>query len=119
MSAVGEAWAALNAALKAVDGVRVYEDLGTTFDPPALVVMPPELSWDGYLSAPTEATFTVVLAVRADERAMQRLWDLAPAVAVAIDQVQDAVVKRAIPGTTPSGSGSPLPAYLFEVECAL
>jgi hypothetical protein len=113
-------WEALDAALRGVEGCRVYEDPGATFDPPALVVIAPAVVWDGYRQVPSEATFTVLLAVKKDERANQRLRQLRPLVAAAIDSVPDAVLVRAIPGSTgPIGSGGALPAYLFEVECAL
>jgi hypothetical protein len=116
---VDQMWDALEEALSGVEGCRVYQDPGATLDPPALVVIAPLLTWDGYRSVPSEATFTVLLAVKSDDRANQRLRELRPLVSAAIESVEDAVLIRAIPGATPNGSGGALPSYLFEVECSL
>ena len=74
-------------------GVVALQDL---VDPPAAVLGPPTLTWDTFMSAPTNATFTLALAAPADDRALGRLFDLLPAVTVAVDTVTDAVVRRLI-----------------------
>lgn len=116
MSVVADAADALLAALRTAAGVRVYDDPGALVDPPAVVLTPPRLTWSGYRSDPTDATFVAVAVVAADERASARLWDLVPLVAAAADELPDAAVKSAQPGTWGS---SELPAYLIEIEVAL
>lgn len=114
MSAVSEAAVELRVALKRVAGTRVVTDPGATLDPPALVLGPPSLQWEGMGGGPTSATFLVYVTVKADERALERLWDLVPAVASELDAVRDAVVLRADPG-----SYRELPCYEIQVEVAL
>lgn len=115
---VKEAAEALEAALGAIEGARVYRELGATLDPPALVLGPPALSWEAVCREPTAATFIVHVVEAADERALERLWLLVPQVAEAIDSVLDASVRRADPGTYPTG-GSELPSYSVQVDVAL
>lgn len=114
--AVADAAASLILALRGVDGVRIYDDPAATIDPPGIVLAPPTLTWDGYRTEPTDATFVVAVVVRPDARAMERLWDLVPLVAAAVDGVPDAAVRRAEPGTW---TANDLPAYLIEIEVAL
>lgn len=118
MSAVAEVSGALAAALRTVDGLRVYTDPGAVIDPPGALVGPPQLTWGGYVAAPTEARFVVVLMVAADERALERLWDLVPLVAAAVDTVPDAVVRQANPGVWLTG-GIELPCYEIQIEASL
>ncbi|MHA6626886.1 hypothetical protein ACU61A_15735 [Pseudonocardia sichuanensis] len=116
MSAVAEAAAALEAALKTVEGLRVYTDPAATVNPPGVVVVPPTLTWGGYRDGPTDALFVVAVVVRPDARAVERLWELVPRVAAALDELPDVAVRQAEPGTWGSSN---LPAYLIETGVAL
>ncbi|NIH81691.1 hypothetical protein [Amycolatopsis viridis] len=117
MRTVSEAAQQIETALKTVDKLRVYP-LGDDIDPPGLLIGAPQLTWDGYGSAPTTATFPVFLIVAMDERALELLWQLVTPVTAALDTVQDAVVQSADPGTFPAGSQN-LPCYSFSVEVSL
>lgn len=124
MRAVKEAAEALEVALGTVEGLRVHRDVSSGIDPPCAVIGPPEIGWSGFCPdmAPTSARFTVHLVVRSNERTMERLWELVPAVALAIEQADDmsmALLERAaVPGTFPSG-GAELPAYELSVDAVL
>lgn len=118
MSAVKIAAEALQTAAKGVAGVRVHTDLGAAVDPPATIVGPPALTWEGACVEPTEAQFPVWVVEAADERAMERLWERVPLVSEALDGAEDATVRRADPGTYPTG-GVELPAYVITVDVAL
>jgi hypothetical protein len=114
---------ALEAALRTVDGLRVFRDPGATVDPPAAILGAPALGWRAFCPAPTSARFTVFVVVAANERAMEQLWDLVPVVAAAVEeQVQEASVRdgdaAALPTTFPTG-GSNLPAYAIEIDYEL
>lgn len=109
---------ALQVAVGAVNGVRLHKDLGGTIAPDAVVVGPPSLTWEAYCLEPTGATFVVWVITKADKRAVERLWELVPLVATALDGVDDATVSRADPGSYPSG-GTELPAYSIQVDVAL
>lgn len=118
MSAVSDMADALLAALRAVDGMRASLDVGGTVNPPETVLGPPTLTWDAYCSGPSTGTFTAYVVVAQNDRAMEQLWDLLPALTEAVDSVPDAVVTRATPGTFTSG-GASLPAYLLTIEVSL
>lgn len=119
MSAVSEAAEALEAALATVPGLRGYRDPGAVIDPPAWVLGPPVLSFEAYCVEPTTARFLVWLVVKADDRALERLWDLVPAVAAAVDEhAESASVSSAEPATYPT-SGAELPAYTISVDYSL
>jgi hypothetical protein len=118
MSAITDAAEDLLAAMEAVEGVRLYRDPGATVDPPGIVLGPPTMRWESSCLAPSSARFIVYVTERADERALERLWDLVPTVAEALDQLSKAAVLQAAPGTFTSG-GVDLPAYLIEVEVSL
>lgn len=109
---------ALEAALREVADVRVFRDAGANVDPPAVILGAPALTWEGVCLEPTEARFMVHVVVKANERALETLWELIPLVSEALDGVSDASVRRADPGTYPSG-GSELPAYAIQVDVAL
>lgn len=115
MSAVADIAEALYAALAGVQGVRVYRDPAAPIDPPASVLAAPSLSWDGPCHEPSTASFRVYVIVAMDDRALDRLWDLVPQVAEAVDTVPEAVVTRATPGVYTSG-GVDLPSYDLTVE---
>lgn len=115
---VAEQAAALEAALEAVPSLRVYRDPGGVVDPPAAVLGPPSLLWRGVCAGPTEATFPVYVVTKADEHALERLWDLVPSVAAAVDTVPDAAVTGAEPGSYQSGAVS-LPSYELSIGVGL
>lgn len=118
MSVVKAAAAALKAALKTVQDVIPHTDPGATIDPPATVLGPPALTWDALYGGPTSARWLVYVVVGVDDRAIERLWDLVPVVAAALDEVDDAVVIRADPGTYLTGGGE-LPCYSIQVDVSL
>jgi hypothetical protein len=110
---------ALNAALKGVTGVRVYEGDAAVIDPPGAILSPPALAWDSYRPDPTSATVTLSLAAPANDRALRTLLGLLPLVVAAVDEVPDAAVMSAAPGTLTTGGGTELPAYLIEIEVSI
>lgn len=118
MNAITEMAAALTAALKTVPGCEVPDTQGANLDPPSLVLSPPALTWEGLCSGPTSATWLVFVVVAAEERALERLWDLLPQVTDAIDAVTDAAVIRADPGAFRAGA-TDLPCYEITVEVSL
>lgn len=118
MSTVGEAASALLGALRGIEGLRASLSFGGSVSPPEAVVGPPGLVWEGYCDGPSSASFRVSLVVTNDDHAMERLWDLMPAVAAAVDSIPDAVLLRADPGTFTSG-GSDMPAYDLTIEVSL
>lgn len=109
---------AIGAALSGVTGVRFYRQLGGSVDPPATVVPPPHLKWNGMQHEPTEATFTVGLIVDRTGREVEQLEALLQPVVTALDVLQDVVVTAADLGSYPAG-GVELPAYLITLEVAL
>lgn len=114
MIGVTKAAEALEAALRSVDGVRVFRDPGAAVVPPAAIVMPPRLTWST-VTGPSGAEFRVYAVVSIGERTVEQLWDLADQIAEAIDSHTEGAVMRADPGTFVAG-GSELPAYEFTVE---
>jgi hypothetical protein len=113
----------LEAALKQIPDLRGHRDLGARVDPPAFIVGPPELGWSGYGGPePTSARFVVWVVVSADDLALERLWELVPAVVAKVEELDDVTLadvdRPATPGTFPSG-GSELPAYQVQVDYAL
>jgi len=98
--------------------IRVEADIGQTIvSPPALVVAPPELTYDVYSPEPSEAQFEVALVAAQDERAVERLFALLPAVQQAVHDSDDAALTAAKPGHW--GSSPSLPCYLLTIEVAI
>lgn len=122
MNAAIEAGNALKLALKGITGTRFYPDAGPAVSPPAggaVVLGPPVLRWEALCVEPTSARWVVWAVVAADvDRTLDRLLELVPKVAAALDAVRDAVVVQATPGRYPSSNGD-LPAYEVSVEYAL
>lgn len=118
MGAIAEAKQALLAALREVPGVRNFPDVGPGVDPPCTVLGPPALLWEGVCPDPTSARFLVYVVVTSDDQSMDRLYELMPQVAAALDAVRDATVIRADPGVYPTTNGN-LPAYEIQVDMAL
>lgn len=109
----------LREALRTVEGVRVYEDPAATVRPPGAFVGPPRLQWETGCPEPTSATFVVIVMVAMDKRALERLMQLVPQVAEAIDELlAEAAVMRAEPSVFNSG-GTDLPSYEITVEVGL
>lgn len=109
---------ALKAAVEEVDEIRVYTDPGATVDPPGVVIAPPTLTSETYGLGFTLAAFRVVVVTAADEYAVERLWDLVPAVSEAIERNTDGAVTRAAPGQW-GEQGAALPCYELTVEMGL
>lgn len=111
----------LIAALKTVDGLRVIRDGAAALDPPCALLGPPQLDWTSYSNGgqPDEATFVVLLAVTADDRATERLWDLVVRTAAALESEMDAIVRSAFPISVTAGGQSDLPAYQLQTEVSL
>jgi hypothetical protein len=117
-----EAWRRLCDVLREVEGITLVPRPGGQATPPAIYVPPPSLTWDGYRDEPTEAVYEVVLAVKADELAIERLFDLLGVVTQAIDRAGhegrvDAVVRTAEPGVWRVGNLE-LPCYFIRTEVA-
>jgi hypothetical protein len=114
-ASVAAATDALTTALRGVDGVRFYRQLGGAVDPPAVVLPIPRLVMGRMDPEPVEATYQVGLVADNSEWALETF--IQPIVA-ALEGVTDAVVGPIDPGTYPGGSVQ-LPAYLITVEVAL
>jgi|SRR5262245_1287829 len=110
---------AASAAAPAKQRFRVERKPGPLGNPPTVYIPPPELTWDAVMRAPTEAVFEVVVAVAADEFAIERLFALLPIVTTAIDDAEnlDASVLSATPGVWRSGNVD-LPCYFVRTEIA-
>lgn len=106
--------------LRKVEGLRVETELGASLDPPACGFGPAQFQWVLPSDEPSECTLVVGLVVSTTKgpRVYTDMLEWLPKVAAAIESLPNAVVRRANPGTWPSG-GVDLPAYLFEVEVAL
>lgn len=115
MNAIQEKADALEAALRAVEGVRFYSFFGPKPDPGkegAVVLALPRLTWDTYSDEPTGATFLVAVVVAVDERAGSRLWELTPRVVAAIEAVPGCAVREPVD----PGEWVGLPSYQILVE---
>lgn len=112
---VAAARAVVEAALRTVKDVRVVLDMGQAVDPPALVLVPPTLTYDVYGPGPDAASFQVPLVVAGDDRAIETLERLLPLVEQAIYD-SDAALTGAQPGNWGS---PPLPCYLLTIEVSV
>lgn len=116
IAAIGEALAQVCAT---VPDLLVLRQPGVAGPPPLVYVPPASMTWDGYVAAPTEAAFELVLAVAATPEAIASLYDLLPQVTEAVDNSDvDAVVKSAEPGLWRTGT-TELPAYFIRIEAAI
>jgi hypothetical protein len=107
----------ITSTLKTVEGVRFYDE-GDNIDPPAVLVSPPTLDWEGYCPQPTSATIQVFLVVGQNDRALPQMLKYISPVSDALDGVTDAVVRTAIPTIFRVGS-TDLPCYAISVEISL
>lgn len=113
---------AIEAALNTVEGLTVKrKDPGANLlSFPAAVVLPPVLGWSTYnTSLPTDATFYVVLVVKADAQALPALESAISEVVAALWNVRGAAVTSAAPAAWPVGGQGDLPAYRLTVEVTL
>lgn len=121
---VADAALAVHAALKTVPGLRAHTDMGAPVDPPASIVGPPALTWSGHGDGPNLARFVVYVVMAADERALETLWELVPAVVAALENYPGADITvrpgedQAVPGRWPAGAAD-LPAYEITCEVTL
>jgi len=124
MTTPAQAAQLLEAALRTVEGLRVYRDRGASVDPPAAIVGLPQLGWQAHCGpVPTHARFRIDLVVPADELANERLWRLIPLVAEALEAVQSATLApvefAASPAMFTVGRETQLPGYEIQVDFAL
>lgn len=110
--------ASLDTALSAIDGLRTYTDPGADIDPPGVVIGLPDIKWETYggVASPTpiEASLTLYLMVREDDRSTLNLSNLIEQVVDAIWSVADYSVTEAVPGVWKT-SNVDLPAYVLTV----
>jgi hypothetical protein len=123
MATIPEARLQLLAALRTVEGLRVYGDPGATIDPPAAIVGIPAVGWRAFCPAPTSARWVLLLAVRMDDRATERLSQLLGPVVEAVETEMKAAAVQdgpsaALPATLHSG-GVELAAWEITVEVDL
>lgn len=115
---VSDALARVFAAVSAVPGLLVIRGPGLRVDPPAVVVGLPSTEYNSMNVEPTDATFTVAVAVAFDDRYVDELLRWTPQVVAALYEVENAAVRSASFGTVTSG-GADLPANLIQVEVGL
>lgn len=113
-SPIRDAATELLRALRLVPGVHVYTDPAAVQEYPALVSVPPNLSYNTGSPGPSDARFPVFVVVQADENATFTLWDLVGEVSVAVDEHTAGVVMAA--DLTTFGN---LPAYQIQVDMPL
>jgi hypothetical protein len=118
MNVVAAAMDRLYVALSAVDGLRAVRGVGNRFDPPAVVIGLPSTTYGGMGVEPTDATFTVAVAVAFSERYVDELLSWTPIVEAALYGVENAAVRSTSFGSVPAG-GVDLPANLIQVEMGL
>lgn len=119
MSTVSEAAQDLIDVLKTVDGLRVISDGTAALDPPCALLGPPQLERTSYGQRWDSATFVVLIAVPANDRATENLWDLVETVASTVESDLDAVVRSAFPVSVANGPDADLPAYQLQTEVSL
>jgi uracil phosphoribosyltransferase len=119
VSSIADAAKEIRAAIKLVPKVTVVTDPQAAIVPPAAILAPPTLSWDGYQVEPTSATFRVIVAASKGSSTIEELWELVPAVAAAIDEhLHGASVRSANP-TVWTSAQNDYPAYEITVEVSL
>lgn len=118
MSALSDAAAAIAAAAAQGDPALRVHQLGEDITPPAVIAGPASFTLAGQCPGAMTATFPVWVVVALNDRSVERLYELAPAAAEAIEASTEAVVTAVAPGTYTSPSGD-LPAYELTAECPI
>lgn len=107
----------IRAAVRSVEGVRVYDDPAATVTTPAAIVGAPQLRFEGISSQPTRATFPVAVMVDNNKASVNKLLKLVPQVVEAIrDQVIDAEILEEITPAVIQIGNVDLPGYMIFVE---
>lgn len=112
----------LQNAVLAIGGLRVSLDPNELLDPPAVLIAPPRLTWEGYCpdGTPTTARFLLYLVLpAAGSQLVFDLLGLAELVAAAVETVPGATAPTAYYGRWNPSATTDLPAYLLEVEVSL
>jgi hypothetical protein len=112
----------LSAALDDIDEVPTYTDPSLPVSPPCTVLGPPQVRWEDGNPAPSSARFLIYVVENQTAGAIERLWDLLPIVAQAIDANTTAVVdpaSGALPGVYIAAGTQQLPCYELVVEVPL
>jgi hypothetical protein len=117
-TAVRDARNDLNAALRTVPDLRVHDSPSGLDSPPAAFLTLPVLVWESSSPLPTDAHFGVIVCVSFDDRGVELLETLVPAVVAAIESVDDAVVTSAVPNKFDAGTQEML-CYQIQVEVSL
>jgi hypothetical protein len=119
MSAVADAMVWLEAKLKVIPefaGAVARDPSAPLAALPAIVMGPPEMLWATACPGPNDIRLILYVVVDADDRALERLWDLAPIAANFVEANTDAVVVNPVsPGSYISGT-TELPAYKITIE---
>lgn len=118
MSILGASQTLGAAAAAAAEGLRLHL-VGEQVTPPAVIVGVPPFEPLGMCSGPASAVFPLYVVVDLNDRSLERLWELVPAVWSAVEDNTDGVVRRADPGTYVAGAGADLPCYELAVEYPL
>lgn len=106
----------LQAALLTVDGLRV-PDVSQSVSPPAAVIGPPKLSWDGYGTvggAVLSTQWNIYLILSVSQYAINNLMSMVAKVTAAIEKYTPGIVLSAAAGSYVSPTGA-LPAYVIVV----
>lgn len=112
---LGEMAEGLAEACATVTDIVAYSELGEDIDPPAAIVGPPLLRFDGYNVGPSEVEFTIYVVVGSRVKALSALGKLVTAVQEAVhEHVVWATVEDANPTTFPVGNQL-MPAYEIRV----
>lgn len=124
-SGLAEARDALVAALEAASAsvppahrFRVVTELADSIDPPAAILLPPTLTWEGPGPDPHTAAWTVALVVTPGDYLVGQLFELLPEVTSSLDNMVDCVMQTAEPDIFRTG-GTELPGYFLRVEVDL
>lgn len=113
MSASLDAYDELAGVLRKHPTARLYDDPGAAIDPPAILLVPPELEWSTSSPEPTSASFDLYVIVPQSATAARELMPLVESVVALVEPVADAVE------AVPTALDGKLPAYLVTVEMEL
>jgi hypothetical protein len=97
--------------------LKVYDDPAAAVNPPCAIVGLPELQLDGSSFLPTGARYPVAVMVPNNKASANKLLDLVPLVAQAVQElVPDAVIPGDIFPAIIEIGGTQLPGYMILVE---